>query len=569
MSQSTLRIAMAQINAAVGGVDENASAILRQIDTARAGGAQLVSFPELALCGYPPEDLLFHPSFIAAGWDALHRVADGTDRITAVVGFIDKDGDGHLYNAAAVLHHGKIVDIYRKHHLPNYGVFDEKRYFAPGDGLSVYRIGPVPFGVSICEDIWAADGPPTRQGLQGGARVLVNINASPFHMGKREQREAVMVERARATGAYICYNNLVGGQDELVFDGQGIIVAPDGDIIARGAAFAEDLIVADLTVGPAPEPAPGVTTITVNAELPPAPAQPATPQLNPPLSSIQEVHRALLLGVKDYLGKNGFRGAIIGLSGGVDSALVAVIAQQALGAANVTCVYMPSRYSSDDSENDARTLAENLGVRYMELPIEPLFIGFLNTLEAPFKGLPPNEAEENLQSRTRGTLLMALSNKSGDMVLTTGNKSEMAVGYATLYGDMAGGFAVIKDLPKQLVYTVCEHINREARQRTGKALIPESILTKEPTAELRDNQKDSDSLPPYDVLDAILAAYVEQNRSRDDIIAMGFDPDTVKRVMRMVDLAEYKRRQAPPGIRITPRAFGRDRRMPITNRFRG
>ncbi|MBI5136513.1 MAG: NAD+ synthase [Nitrospirae bacterium] len=564
VTRHTVRIAMAQINTAVGAVDDNARKIRHRIAAARALGAHLVSFPELALCGYPPEDLLFHPAFVDAGRRAIDALAAHTAGIVAVVGCVERDAAGHLYNAAAVLAGGRVADVYRKQRLPNYGVFDEKRYFEPGDGIAVHMLGTLPIGISICEDIWPADGPPVRQAQVGGARILVNINASPYHAGKREEREAMLAARATATGAFVCYNNMVGGQDELVFDGQGVIVAPDGTILARGAAFAEELICADLTVdAPARPHAPDVRHVSLG-DPPAAPAPAPVPNLAEPLPRTEEIRRALLLGIRDYLGKNGFKKALIGLSGGIDSALVAVLAREALGPENVTCVYMPSRFSSDLSTRDARALAEGIGVRYLELAIEPLFGAYLQTLAGPFKGLAPNEAEENLQSRIRGNLLMALSNKTGALVLTTGNKSEMAVGYATLYGDMAGGFAVIKDLPKQLVYALSRHINRVA----GRPVIPESILTREPTAELRADQKDSDSLPPYDVLDPIIEAYVERNQSQDEIVALGFEQDTVRRVMRMVDLAEYKRRQAPPGIRITPRAFGRDRRMPITNRFR-
>ena len=565
MNPAPFRIAMAQVNATVGAVTENARRIREGIDQARSVGAHLVSFPELAVTGYPPEDLLFHARFVDANLEALDWIAAATAGICAVAGFVDRGEDGSLYNAAAFMADRQVVDVYRKVLLPNYGVFDEKRYFHPGERVPLYRGDGLNIGVSICEDMWSEHGPPVRQG-RGGAHVLVNINASPFHTGKPAERERLLVKRARETGAYVCYNNLVGGQDELVFDGQSMVVAPDGRVIARGHAFEEDLIVADLELAMASRAGEtsGLTVVPISLPSPSGPNGSSREDTPARLPEIEQIHRALVLGISDYLGKNGFKDALIGLSGGIDSALVAALAAQALGPEHVTCVYMPSRYSSDTSENDARDLANKLGVRYMELPIEGVFGAYLALLETPFEGRPPNEAEENLQSRVRGNLLMALSNKFGWLVLTTGNKSEMAVGYATLYGDMAGGFAVIKDLPKEMVYAVSRHINDHA----GAELIPDSILTKAPTAELREDQLDTDSLPPYEVLDPILEAYVEESRSQREIVDMGFDPAVVARVLRLVDLAEYKRRQAPPGIRITPRAFGRDRRMPITNHYR-
>ncbi len=572
-----LRIAQAQINVTVGDVDGNLQQILATMERARSAGAHLVSFPELSLCGYPPEDLLFHPRFVDANRKALRQIAGASGDLVVVVGLIDRGPGGVLHNGAAVLHGGGLIDIYHKGRLPNYGVFDEQRYFSPGNRIPIYRLGPIRFSVSICEDIWANPGPVHAQTRMGGAQVVVNINASPFDVHKRSRREAMLMQRAKETGAFICYTNLVGGQDELVFDGQSLVISPDGTELARGAAFAEDLIIADLDTSQAtpeephrrknnPPDTPGalaVEAIEIAATLdPPTPALPDRPQVLPP-SANQEIFGALVLGVRDYLHKSGFTQAVIGLSGGIDSALVAAIAADALGADNVTCVYMPSRYSSDDSQNDARQLADNLGVAYQELAIEGPFKALLSLLADNFAGTEPNEAEENLQSRIRGNLLMALSNKFGYMVLTTGNKSEMSVGYATLYGDMAGGFAVIKDLSKLRVYEISHHINEQA----GREIIPANILSKPPTAELRPDQLDTDSLPPYEVLDPILEAYVEQSTPIDDIIAQGFDKTTVRRVIRLVDRAEYKRRQAPPGVRISPRAFGRDRRMPITNRF--
>jgi NAD+ synthase (glutamine-hydrolysing) len=473
-----------------------------------------------------------------------------------------------------VIRDGAVRDVYHKVHLPNYGVFDEQRYFVPGGRLPVFSLGGVKVGVSVCEDLWIPEGPPLAQAVCGGARVLVNINASPYHAGKREERQRLAVDTARRGGAFVCYNNLVGGQDELVFDGQGMVVAPDGEVVAHSAAFAEDLMVVDLdlnrlpTPPPVPDPPPPGHDRIVRVVLDEAPLStpeaPLPARSGAPLSRLEEIRQALLLGIRDYLGKNGFSAAVVGLSGGIDSALVAALAAEALGPENVTCVFMPTRYTADESGRDAAALADSIGTRLLTLPIDGLFSAYLDLLAGAFAGRAPDTTEENLQPRIRGNLIMALSNKFGWLVLTTGNKSEMAVGYATLYGDMAGGFAVIKDLPKLLVFELARHINATA----GREVIPEAILVRPPTAELKDGQLDTDSLPPYPELDPILEAYVQEAASLDDIVARGFDRATVQRVIRMVDGAEYKRRQAPPGIRITPRAFGRDRRMPITNRFR-
>jgi len=569
----TLRIAMAQINATVGAVGDNVAKIRAHVDRAAAAGAHVVTFPELAVCGYPPEDLLFHPRFVTEVEQGLARVAAHCrGPITAVVGTVARAPGGRLHNAAAVIRDGAVRDVYHKVHLPNYGVFDERRYFVPGERVPVHRLGGVRIGVSVCEDLWTPEGPPHLQAACGGARVLLNINASPYHAGKRAERERLAVETARRGGAWVCYNNLVGGQDELVFDGQGMVVAPDGRLVAHGAAFAEDLIVVDLDLAEAPERAiapppagapPLAEVVLDDAPLAPAGA-PVEPPRAPPLARMEEIRQALLLGVRDYLGKNGFTAAVVGLSGGIDSALVAALAAEALGPGNVTCVFMPTRYTADASRRDAEALAASLGVKLLTLPVDGLFSAYLDLLAEPFAGQGADTTEENLQPRIRGNLLMALSNKFGWLVLTTGNKSEMAVGYATLYGDMAGGFAVIKDLPKRLVFALARHINATA----GREVIPQAIIDRPPTAELKDGQLDTDSLPPYDVLDPILEAYVQDARSLDEIVALGYERATVSRVIRLVDGAEYKRRQAPPGIRITPRAFGRDRRMPITNRFR-
>jgi NAD+ synthase (glutamine-hydrolysing) len=569
-----LRIAMAQINVTVGAVAENVDLIRRHLDLAAEAGAHVAMFPELAIPGYPPEDLLFHPRFVAEAERGLERVAAHCPDLTAVVGTVVPAPGGRLHNAAAVLHGGEVRDVYHKVNLPNYGVFDEHRYFVPGARLPVYLLGDVRIGVSVCEDLWAPDGPPYLQAVCGGAEVLININASPYHEGKREEREHLVIEHARRGGAFVCYNNLIGGQDELVFDGQGLVAAPDGTVIAHGPAFREALIVADLDLSlvpagrKAPDPPPPghdrVAELRLTDSAPTPPTEPVAPMRVPPLDRLEEIRQALVTGTRDYLGKNGFSAAVVGLSGGIDSALVAELAVEALGPDNVTCVFMPSRFSSPESRRDAEALCASIGVRLLTLPIDGLFAAYLALLKGVLGDRPADETEENLQSRIRGNLLMALSNKFGYLVLTTGNKSEMSVGYATLYGDMAGGFAVIKDLPKEVVFALAAHINATA----GREVIPRAIIDKPPTAELRENQLDTDSLPPYEVLDPILAAYVQDNRAIDEIVAAGFERETVARVLRMVDLAEYKRRQAPPGIRITPRAFGRDRRMPITNRFR-
>ena len=559
-SPAPIRIAMAQINATVGAMSANADRIVARIDEARRAGAHLVAFPELAVCGYPPEDLLFHPRFVDENRAALDRIAAACDGIHAVVGFVDRAAN-HLYNAAAVLGGGRVAHVYHKAHLPNYGVFDEQRDFTPGGEAPVFRLGQALFGINVCEDIWIADGPARAQG-RAGARLILNINASPYHAGRREEREQMLRERAGECGATICYTNLVGGQDELVFDGQSLVVTPDGTVLAHGPAFEEALLLIDLPASGG-ESAPADAVVLSDSPLPTS-KTPVQTAHDAPLSRLEEIRRALLLGIRDYFAKNGFEKALIGLSGGVDSALVAVLAAEALGAENVTCVFMPSRYSADESRTDAMQLARNLGVTCHEIGIEGLFSAYLDTLSPLFGDRPPNEAEENLQARVRGNLLMGLSNKFGWLVLTTGNKSEMSVGYATLYGDMAGGFAVIKDVPKTLVYELARWRNAQGEN----PVLPERVLTRPPSAELRPDQQDTDSLPPYEVLDPILEAYVEKNRPVDEIAALGFDATTVRRVIGLVDRAEYKRRQAPPGIRITPRAFGRDRRMPITNRFR-
>ena len=577
----TFRLAMAQMNATVGDLDGNAERIIAGIHEARELGADLVAFPELALPGYPPEDLLLKPQFIRENQERLRQIAAECADIAAVVGFIDADAD--IYNAAAVIHDGEIVGAYRKMYLPNYGVFDEDRYFAAGSECPVYTINGTPVGVNICEDIWYATGPAVVQ-RAAGAELIVNINGSPFHMGKRAFREKMLATRAADNGVFVAYINLVGGQDELVFDGASVIFGPDGEIAAEAAQFQEQMLVADLEVEAVfrsrlrdprtrKERAADLSHIGKPVKVhvsdfsdSPAKSQNPTHPVHPakPHDDTAEVYAALTLGTRDYMRKCGFGKALIALSGGIDSTLVAAIAADALGSENVVGIAMPSRYSSEGSVLDAMALADNLGFELWTLPIEDAFSAYLDTLATKFAGTETGVAEENMQSRIRGNLIMAVSNKFNWLVLTTGNKSEMATGYATIYGDMAGGYAVIKDVPKQLVYELCRY-----RNTVGDApVIPQSVIDKPPSAELRPDQKDEDSLPPYSVLDPILKAYVEDDYAFDDIVAMGFDADTVKHIITLVDRNEYKRRQSPPGIKITPRNFGRDRRMPIANRYR-
>jgi NAD+ synthase (glutamine-hydrolysing) len=568
------RVALAQINPTVGDLEGNVARIRAGLEQARAVGAGLVAFPELAITGYPPEDLLFKSAFIEANLKALADVAAATTGLTAVVGFVDKRDD--IFNAAAVLHDGRPAGVYHKQYLPNYGVFDENRYFQAGTEAPVFTLGETAFAVNICEDIWYPTGPTTRQAL-AGAELVVTINASPYHAGKGHQRERMIATRAADDVVCLAFVNMVGGQDELVFDGGSLIVNERGEPVARGRQFTEDFVVADLDLDAvfharlhdsrrrkekrgAAEDTRVVLPALAAASAPALPAR-ETPA---PLPPVAEVYEALVLGTRDYVRKNGFKHVVIGLSGGIDSSLVAAIAVEALGKENVSGVTMPSPYSSSGTRNDARRLAKNLGIDFQTLPITPVFKGFKRTLAAPFKGLKEDVAEENIQARIRGTLLMALSNKFGWLVLTTGNKSEIAVGYSTLYGDMAGGFAVIKDVPKTLVYEVSRHVN----ERAGREVIPGSVFERAPSAELRPDQTDQDTLPPYAELDAILQAYVEEDRGVADLVARGFAEDTVRRVIRMVDVNEYKRRQGPIGVKITPRAFGRDWRLPIVNRFR-
>jgi NAD+ synthase (glutamine-hydrolysing) len=569
------RVSLAQINPTVGDIEGNVRRVIDDIGRARALGADLVAFPELAVTGYPPEDLLFKSAFIEANLAGLRDIVQAARELTVVVGFVDKRQD--IYNAAAVIHDGALAGVYHKQFLPNYGVFDENRYFQAGREAPVFTLGETCFGVNICEDIWYPTGPTTRQAL-AGAELIVTINGSPFHAGKAHFRERMVATRAADDVVCLAFINMVGGQDELVFDGGSVIFNERGEVIARGRQFQEEMVTADLDLDAVfrarlQDSRRRKDVLEHEATVPrialsPVPARRAphaiAPAVAPPVERVDEVFQALVIGTRDYVRKNGFTRVVIGLSGGIDSSLVAAIAAEALGRENVTGVTMPSPYSSRGTRDDARRLAKNLGIEFLRLPITPVFTAFNRTLAEPFKGLKEDVAEENIQARIRGTLLMALSNKFGWLVLTTGNKSEIAVGYSTLYGDMAGGFAVIKDVPKTLVYELSRHVNT----RAGKLIIPESVIERAPSAELRPDQKDQDSLPPYPELDAILEAYVEESMGVQDIIAKGFAPDTVRRVVRMIDGAEYKRRQGPIGVKITPRAFGRDWRLPIVNRFR-
>lgn len=557
--KKSIRIAIAQINCTVGDFEGNYRKICDYLKLARGVGAGIVSFPELTITGYPPEDLLLKNQFIDDNLDALKRIAKSVDGLVAVVGFVDRVKND-IYNAAAIIYEGKIAGIYHKALLPNYGVFDEKRYFKPGTNPSVFRLGDFILGINICEDIWHKEGPICPQ-AQSGAHLIINLNSSPYHAGKIKEREEIVRNQAKANNVFIAYTNLVGGQDELVFDGQSMIVDNAGKVLSRAAAFREDLLAVDIDIAldkaRAPKNAITITGKFDTTNLPVLPKKEIRP-----LDTTVEVYQALQLGLKDYVNKNGFKKVVMGLSGGVDSALVAALAVDALGSENVTGVFMPTRYSSPESESDARILASNLGIKFITISIEQLFKLYLMTLEPQFAGLGKDITEENLQARIRGNTLMALSNKFGWLVLTTGNKSEMSTGYATLYGDMAGGFAVIKDVPKTLVYKLSKY-----RNSTGN-VIPDSVIAKEPTAELKPNQKDSDSLPPYGILDPILKAYVEEDKGLEEMISMGFDKATISKIIGLVDKSEYKRRQSPPGIKITPKAFGRDRRMPITNKYR-
>jgi NAD+ synthase (glutamine-hydrolysing) len=589
------------MNATVGDVAGNAQRIQAGIDAARAAGAELVAFPELAVTGYPPEDLLLREHFLDDARAALQEVAAHTEGIVAVVGFPERATGGHeraprVYNAAAVLAEGTVRTVYRKVHLPNYGVFDEQRYFTAGHAGAVTDVGGHPVGLTVCEDLWRP-GAPAAEEAKAGAKLILNVSASPYHAGKGLERERLFAQRAREHGAHIAFCGMVGGQDELVFDGHSFVLDPAGETVARAAQFQEELLVCELDLGAGGYPIvwgageqTGGRAGGQPTAVPTFTAQPrgagGRPMATPIAPEEAEVYAALCLGLRDYVEKNGFQHVVLGLSGGIDSALVACLAADALGPERVSAAVMPSPYSSPDTQGDAHAVAEALGVRTHELPIEAVMEAYTATLAEtgmPAAGrCPPASVEEltgraadlteeNLQARIRGNLLMALSNKFGWLVLTTGNKSEMSVGYTTLYGDLAGGFAVIKDVPKTLVYRLCEWRNSPPGAAGGRAATPilASIMERPPTAELRENQRDEDSLPPYPLLDRILHGYVERDQGREQLIAEGLPEAEVDRTVRLVDGAEYKRRQAPPGIKVTTRAFGRDRRMPITNRYQG
>ena len=576
---SVIRIALAQINPTVGDFSGNTAKIIAEIDRARSLGAEIVALPELAISGYPPEDLLLKPQFIKSNLEALEKIVAVTRDIVAIVGFVEHSTD--IHNAAAIICDRELKSVFRKVFLPNYGVFDEYRYFKAGDAAPIFRYGDVLFGVNICEDIWYPGGPTKVQAL-GGAHLVINISASPYDAGKGRSRERMLQTRAEDNAVAVAYVNSVGGQDELVFDGQSLVIDERGRTVARGAVFEEDLVLATIDAERVfnerlhdprhrqehlERDSENLTLERIELRDRAFERTDTFVASSMPrdIEVVEEVYRALVVGTRDYVGKNGFKSVVIGLSGGIDSALTACVAVDALGPEQVTCVFMPTKYSSVESGRDARDLAKNLGVAYQVIPIEGTFDEYLRMLKPAFDDAPMGVAEENIQARIRGNVLMALSNKFGALVLSTGNKSEVSVGYCTLYGDMAGGFALLKDVPKTLVYELSEYRNRS----NGGPVIPDYIITRAPSAELRENQKDEDSLPPYSVLDAILESYITHDLSIASIVAQGFDESTVKWVARQVDVNEYKRRQAAPGIKITTRAFGRDRRMPITNKFRG
>jgi NAD+ synthase (glutamine-hydrolysing) len=568
-----MRLALAQINAVVGDLDGNRERILAAVADARSAGADLVLLPELAVTGYPPEDLLLRPAFVRAAEQSLHEIASACTDVTALIGtpWFDRD----LYNACAVCADGEVKAVYRKRYLPNYGVFDEDRYFAPGRELLMLRCGRTLLGPTICEDVWQP-GPPATDLSLAGAELLLNLSASPYHVGKAEDREEMLVTRARDNSAYLAFCNLVGGQDELLFDGHSVVLDDEGEVLARAPGFEEALLVVDLDPSEAigrrlrdvrrralarereGEQEPRI--VEVGDCVSETPGSSRAAEVVPFEAELEQMRRALVLGLRDYVGKNGFGDVVLGLSGGIDSALVAALATDALGPDRVHCVSMPSRYSSEGTQTDARRVAENLGCDFREIPIEQMVDAF-HAAEVGANGL----AAENLQARVRGMTLMSLSNEHGWLVLATGNKSELSVGYSTLYGDLAGGFALIKDVYKTDVFRLARHLN----ERAERELIPVSIIERPPSAELRPDQRDQDSLPPYEQLDAVLESYVELDRSREELLAEGHDPEVVERALALIDRAEYKRRQAPPGVKLRPKAFGRDRRTPITNHWRG
>ena len=562
-----LRLALAQINPHVGDIEGNTRKILEYIDKATKSKVDVIAFPELSVTGYPPEDLLLKKHFVQSNLKACEIIAAHTQDITTIFGFVDSDEK--RYNAAAVSHQGEIVGTYRKIHLPNYGVFDEKRYFASGKDCSIFVVGEAKIGINICEDIWYKNG-PTHLQKEAGANLIVNINGSPFSIGKKKQRETIISQRIKENNIPIAYVNMVGGQDELVFDGASLILDEKGEILASGNQFTEDLIICDMDIKTTINDSQKTSNSSRNGTSTIFVSRPnhknrknINPKVQPPMSDMNEIYQALVLGTKDYVNKCGFNKVLVALSGGIDSSLVAAIATDALGPENVVGISMPSQFSSSGSETDAQKLADNLGIQLQTVPIEQSFETMEKTLKPQFAGTEWGTAEENIQSRIRGNLIMALSNKFGWLVLTTGNKSEMAVGYATIYGDMAGGFAVIKDVPKMMVYELCHHLNNSSE----KELIPKSVIEKPPSAELRHDQKDSDSLPDYKILDPILEAYIEKQFSYEEIVSKGYERETVKHIVGLVDTNEYKRRQSAPGIKITDMNFGRDRRMPIANGY--
>jgi NAD+ synthase (glutamine-hydrolysing) len=572
---SPLRVALAQVNPIVGDLEGNARLVIDWIGRAREQGADLVCFPELVLTGYPPEDLVLKRAFVRDNLKQLDFVTRATKGISAVVGFVDDDGA--IFNAAAFMHDGELKAVYHKVFLPNYGVFDEQRYFEPGHSSPIFELDVTRIGVSVCEDAWYPSGPMAWE-AHHGAQLLVNINGSPYHAGKRAPREAMIRGRAEDYGAFVVWVNTVGGQDELVFDGNSVVFGPRGEVLAHASSFSEELLVCDIDLDAARGRRPVenirreaegaerleliVSEVPLRAAGSPESKPPIKPRLAQPLEGAEEIYAAVVLGTRDYMRKQDFQKVVIGMSGGVDSALTAAIACDALGPENVIGVRMPSRHTSAESLEDAGLVAENLGMQLQDFSIEPPHRGFEEILAPAFKDTRPGVAEENIQPRIRATILYALSNKFGYIVLSTGNKSELATGYGTLYGDMAGGYAVLKDITKTTVYELCRY-----RNSLGPA-IPERVLTKPPSAELKPGQKDTDSLPPYEELDPILRGYIEEDRSPEELVAAGHNPATVARVIQLVDRSEYKRRQAPPGVKITPRAFGRDRRMPIVNRYR-
>jgi NAD+ synthase (glutamine-hydrolysing) len=573
-----VRLALAQINSVVGDLDGNRTLILERLGDARTAGAELIVFPELSVTGYPPEDLLLRQGFIRAAEASVERIARAARGVTVLVGAPHFDRD--LYNACYVCAAGEVKAVYRKRFLPNYGVFDEERYFASGRDLILLEHGGTLVGPTVCEDMWQP-GPPATDLALAGAELLVNISASPFYVGRDREREEMFVTRARDNSCFVAFCNSVGGQDELIFDGHSVVLDDEGTVIARAPGFEEALLLADIepkevigrrlrdvrrrALARDREGAPTASVIHVGAPGASLDGGKVDATLAPFVGELEQMRLALELGLRDYVDKNGFSDVVVGVSGGIDSAVTAALAAEALGPGRVHCVSMPSRFSSEGTRTDAHRLAESLGSPFLELPIGPIVEAFEAALAEPFDGLAPDLAEENVQARARGVLLMALSNKFGWMLVATGNKSELSVGYATLYGDMAGGFALLKDVYKTDVFRLARHLNERAKRE----LIPQSIVDRAPSAELRDNQLDEDSLPPYAKLDAVLEQYVEHDRTLEELSTDGFDRDVVERAVSMIDRAEYKRRQAPPGVKIRPKAFGRDRRTPITNRWRG